>query len=127
MVLGDVDGDGDLDLLLARKSVLWCGALNGLFLNDGSGRFSDQSWRLPRHFDNTQAVALGDLDGDGDLDVLCGNVWELYNCGGDDRLYLNDGTGVFTDATANLPPLARQTFAIELTDVDGDCEIVPLI
>src|SRR5262245_22076423 len=38
----------------------------------------------------TTAIALEDVDGDGDRDALIGN-------GGQNRLYMNDGSGVFTD------------------------------
>ena len=64
----------------------------------------------------TLAVALGDVDGDGDNDLVFGNAWDLQN-----RLYLNDGTGTFTDATAaRMRLVSDDTEAVALGDVDGD-------
>ncbi len=60
----DVDGDGDLDLL-----VNGLGVGTRLFRNDGSGRFTEdlQSGLVRRH--GATSLALADADGDGDLDL----------------------------------------------------------
>jgi len=64
----DVDGDGDLDLL-----VNGLGVGTRLFRNDGSGRFSEVSDSgLFRRF-GSMAASLGDLDGNGTLDLYVGN------------------------------------------------------
>ena len=110
--LGDVDEDGDLDIVFANS-----GARNRLYLNDGTGDFSDATAaRMPPQEENrTRAVTLGDVDGNGDLDLVFGND------GQQNRLYLNDGTGNFIEATANrLPPGGDHTLAVALGDVDGD-------
>ncbi|MFM7102636.1 MAG: FG-GAP repeat domain-containing protein, partial [Verrucomicrobiota bacterium] len=66
--LADVEGDGDLDLL-----VNGIGAGTRLFLNDGKGRFTEQrEGRLVRRFGAT-SLALADMDGDGDLDLYVTN------------------------------------------------------
>src|SRR5262245_9439228 len=93
---GDVDGDGDLDVVFGN----W-GQPSRLCLNDGSGIFSDATAaRMPVPGPiYTMAVALGDVDGDGDLDLVLGGY------GQQSRLYLNDGTGTFTDATAARMPV----------------------
>ena len=46
------------------------GGQNGLWLNDGTGRFTDATAaKLPAINDYTNAIALGDVDADGDLDA----------------------------------------------------------
>ena len=67
-VLADVDGDGDLDLL-----VNGLGSGTRLFLNDGKGRFTESTrHRLSKRLGAT-SMALADIDGDGDLDLYVAN------------------------------------------------------
>ncbi|MBI3415345.1 MAG: VCBS repeat-containing protein [Verrucomicrobia bacterium] len=67
-VFADVDGDGDLDLL-----VNGIGAGTRCFLNDGKGHFSELNESgLIRKFGST-SLALADVDGDGDLDLYVTN------------------------------------------------------
>ena len=120
LALGDVDGDGDLDLVCGNAGP-W-GQSNLLLLNDGTGRLLDATAAsLPPDHDVTTAIALGDVDGDGDLDLVCGNTSWLA---AQNRLYLNDGSGRFRDVTANqLPVHADPTQAVVLADFDGDGDL----
>jgi hypothetical protein len=114
--VGDLDGDGDLDLLLANDDF----AMQLLF-NDGTGRFVDgTAGRLvwTRAIDN-HAISLADIDGDGDLDILMGNEDFLTN-----GVFTNDGTGTFTDVTVTaLPPNAFDTKNQVVADFDGDGDV----
>jgi len=67
-VFSDVDGDGDLDLLV--NSI---GGGTRLFLNDGKGHFAEAfDAGLVRKFCG-MSMALADVDGDGDLDLYVAN------------------------------------------------------
>ncbi len=68
-VLADLDGDGDLDLLVsAIRGGVSC------FLNDGQGRFADVTSRSGLASTTaSMSMALGDIDGDGDLDLYVSN------------------------------------------------------
>ncbi|MCI0586799.1 MAG: VCBS repeat-containing protein [Planctomycetes bacterium] len=128
VALGDVDGDGDLDAFVGNDGDSPLGQQNRLYLNAGTGVFTDAtSTHLPALFDPTQDVALGDLDGDGDLDALVGNS-SLTGGSGQDRLLLNDGTGVFTDfTTTSLPARNERTNAVVLGDFDEDGDLDVLL
>jgi len=117
--LGDVDGDGDLDLVLGKQQ-----AQNRLYLNNGKGAFTDvTATQMPVDSSWTMAVSLGDVDGDGDLDLAVGNSPTPNQQGGTDFLYLNDGKGRFTRAGANLTNYTEITADLEFGDLDGDGDL----
>ena len=92
----DVDGDSDLDIVVANNGQ------NILLINDGSGRFSDGtdlnfnlSTGILAGLDDTRAVAFINVDlsqGDTDQDLVIIN-------NGQNRLFLNDGHGEYLDGT----------------------------
>ncbi len=118
VIMGDVDGDRDLDVVFANKD-----GQNRLYINDGSGVFEDVTLtHFPEDNDNSRGMALGDVDGDGDLDVM------FAHRSGRNRLYLNDGSGVFRDATAiRFPTHISWSLDVALVDVDDDRDLDILI
>ena len=80
----------------------------------GSGQFVDSGQRFPSPF-RGQSVVFGDVDGDGDLDSLHGG----------DLVWLNDGTGVFTDTGQSLFSTGQGDISgyADLVDLDGDGDL----
>ncbi|KOO31505.1 mastigoneme-like protein [Chrysochromulina tobinii] len=113
----DVDGDGDLDVLLGNY-----GSPSLVLLNAGDGTFPT-SIELPGGSASTNSIAAADVDGDGDLDVLLGND-PLY--GSASRVLLNAGDGTFP-TSIDLPGGSASTFSIVAADVDGDGDLDVLL
>ncbi len=121
----DVDGDGDLDLALAGDTTGLFGEQNRLLLNDGAGSFTDvTSAQLPADSDATPQIVAFDVDADGDPDLLCCSSETGISTPGQNRLYLNDGAGSFTDATAtHLPAEPSDCRHAKVGDLDGDGDL----
>jgi len=118
--LADIDGDGDLDLVAGNEDG------NMVMINDGAGRFTDEtSARLPIAADmETRKVTFADIDADGDLDIFFSNV--AFRPGKDrqNRLYINDGRGFFTDETAGRFPIDNEsTVDGKFADIDNDGDL----
>jgi len=113
--LGDVDGDGDIDVVTgsATDSLLVC------FLNNGQGLFMDSVnvSHLPIYDGPGSLInqlKLMDLDQDGDLDILQCLVDQ-----GDVNWYMNDGTGHFGPRTSLLT-IGSWTLFGDTADLDMD-------
>jgi hypothetical protein len=108
--IGDLNGDGRLDIVLA-KGRHWP-LHNRVLLNDGKGGYAASN--LAAEADRTYSAALADLDQDGDLDIVVSNDEP-------DRklVHLNDGQGRFALAGSFGEP-AWSTRYVTLADVNGD-------
>ncbi|MFN7979810.1 MAG: VCBS repeat-containing protein [Vicinamibacterales bacterium] len=117
---GDVDGDGDLDLVLADwgpgDAMTNEGGLTHLWLNDGTAHFTDATAaRLPAvKVRFSWDLELADIDNDDDLDVLV----SCKRCGGS-LLFRNDGAGTFALDARALPQYTNN-YEFEAMDLDGD-------
>lgn len=110
---GDADNDGDLDLAVGN----WNNGQNELYVNNGDGTFTEQPNFGGR---DTNTVSWGDYDNDGDLDLAVGNG--DFSSADQNYLYINDGTGHFTEAAAfGLGSTNSLTFAD--VDNDGDLDV----
>ena len=118
ILLFDADGDGDVDLYVTNGP----GADNSLFMNELADRgvisFVDRGAEsgLGATDHDSSGVCAGDIDNDGDTDVLV--------LGGCDtlRLYRNDGGGRFTDITpgSGMDRGVACSASCSMGDVNGD-------
>lgn len=118
LALGDLDGDSDLDLWVANGEGAGGASPNLVWLNNGSGVFSDSGQRLGNESSN--AVRLGDLDLDGDLDAVVANG--AYNQTQPNRVWVNDGAGIFSDSGQSLGLDYSRSLALADLDGDGDLD-----
>ena len=121
----DLDSDGWPDLLVAADY-----GGSGILHNRGDGTFERVVGNGVPNDENGMGAAIGDVDGDGDLDWFVTSIWDpdgvaegAWGVSGN-RLYLNDGSGRFSDATATAG--VREGWwgwGATLADLDADGDL----
>lgn len=123
--VADVNNDGNADIVVGTSYQ----NQSRLYLGDGKGNFEDVT---KTHFPQMKAsvgdLKFGDVDGDGDLDLILAH-WgpgnPMKSAGSPTMLWLNDGKGHFTDATADRMPNVAVQFSwnLEFVDVNNDYDL----
>ena len=111
---GDIDNDGDFDVVIANYQ-----QDNQVFLNNGSGAFSEVSYPFGTDGGCSFSSSLADFDNDGDLDLFVTNGY----CGSglQNFLYTNDGNGNFQRVMNE--PMAMDSggsYGCAWADIDND-------
>jgi uncharacterized repeat protein (TIGR01451 family) len=116
VALGDLDGDGDLDVLLPSSGA------ETVWLNDGAGGLTPHPTTPSFGADSSSRDAvLGDLNGDGSLDALVVNALT-------DTVWLNDGAGNMTPhPTTPEFDTGAGSYDLALGDIDGDGDLDALV
>lgn len=116
---GDANGDGCVDLCITNSGLTAEGRINFYYENKCDGLFEKINNQHPS--DNlarrsSRSVDWIDLDDDGDLDLFITNEYAAKN-----YLYINDGTGQFTEnTTSQIVSVARSSAGSSWSDVDND-------
>ncbi len=124
VILSDVDGDHDLDVIVAND-----GTMNRLYVNDGNGVFEDEALLAGIGFNNEgeaeagMGVSAGDVDNNGWPDIIMTHYAMETN-----TLYSNQGDLLFVDATlqSGIAELSRRPVGWGVQwfdyDLDGDLD-----
>ena len=122
---GDLDGDGDLDLVAVT-----IGSSRAYFLrNRGDGTFEiPEGWGAPGIEGETgglTAVELGDIDGDGDLDAVVPLIF--LDAPSQIGIFRNDGNMVVESRGVHQATSQGYAFSLALADLDNDGDLDPLV
>ena len=118
--VADLNGDGNEDVFIGGAK----GQAAQVYLNKGNGVFTlvtQKDLQKDASFEDT-AAAFFDADKDGDMDVLVGSGGneKADQANYKNRLYLNNGKGIFTKSATSLPTTNNNVAVIAPYDFDND-------
>ncbi|MBN1898485.1 MAG: VCBS repeat-containing protein [Spirochaetes bacterium] len=113
--LGDIDLDGDLDLIITGYNSI-AGAMFKVYKNDGRGTFLSNQNLTPGIAGSS--TTLGDIDLDGDLDVIMTGLPNYF------KTYTNNRSGIFSNFQDINPGGGESSIALGDIDSDGDLDLI---
>lgn len=121
--LGDLEGDGDLDIVFANGGGFGSPSapeLVRVYINNGSGTFTDQSVaRTGGLTGRHRGVEMGDCDRDGDLDIVLAQDFDSLP-----NLLINNGSGFFSsEGATRLPNIVLSSSRAQFGDTDNDGDL----
>ena len=118
VAFADIDGDNDMDVLIAGLNDSYQTTTN-LYTNDGSGNFTEVA---DTPFENIYVgiVKFVDMDGDNDMDVFISGENNSFQS--TSKAYTNDGGGNYTEI-ADTPFIGLLNSKAIFIDVDGDTDM----
>ncbi len=116
---GDFDSDGDVDIFISGSNSSFTNE-SKLYLNDGTGLFSEISTPIAPL--NLSSSDVADVDGDGDLDLFITGLDNSFN--EQAMLYLNDGFAGFSTSTESFTGMYGGEIIFIDIEGDGDKDIV---
>jgi len=121
MAKADVNGDGREDVFIGGAK----GQPGRLFIQSANGKFieSPQPALTKDSLSEDVAAEFFDADNDGDMDLIVGSGGYEFNendAAYQDRLYLNNGKGIFSKKENALPPIHVSKSCVKAGDIDGD-------
>lgn len=110
LAVEDLNNDKYLDVVFSA------GPRSSIFFNDGKGFFKESNARFPI---TTHGIAIGDIDLDGDLDL----VFSPHGPGNPSTIYLNDGKGNFEASSSILD----NGIGVSLIDLENDGDLDAIV
>lgn len=123
LTVADINGDGNEDVFIGGAK----GQAGKIYVNKGNGNYSitdQKNLDADANFEDT-AASFFDADNDGDMDLLVGSGGneKTDQANYKNRLYLNNGKGMFIKSKTNMPTTNNNVSVIAPNDFDNDGDI----
>ena len=123
LAVADINGDGNEDIFIGGAK----GQAGKIYLNNGNDTYTvtnQKDLEIDANYEDT-AASFFDANGDGYIDLMVGSGGneKADQANYKNRLYLNNGKGMFTKSKSNIPTANTNVSVIAAYDFDNDGDI----